>query len=473
MSPDSPLKILAIFTKLGLTSFGGPAAHLGFFREEFVARRKWLTEEKYADLIALCQFLPGPASSQVGLALGMLRGGKIGAAMAWIGFTIPSAIALILAATILTRIPESVSSGAIHGLKLVAVAVVANAVWGMAKKLCDTRTKATIAIAVVIVMILAATTWAQIGCIVAAAIAGRLLFTPRHTPPEKAPADQTPADQTSADQTTAGRASASHTLTESPQDTPPAESALATATATTQPTKTSVTQRQTRATAQPEPSQPEPLEPTPRNTTHNRPPTQTITLTTLFLGLLIALPVTAALTHSHELDMIDAYYRAGALVFGGGHVVLPLLETTTVTTGWLTNEQFLAGYGITQAVPGPLFTVATYLGYVDQHTHTPLLGAAIALLAIFLPSFLLVPAAIPIWETLRTKPTLKAALTGVNAAVVGLLLAALHNPVWTSAVKTGTDVAAIAAAWLALVTWKLPPWLVVLTGGLIGALIWR
>lgn len=464
MSPDSPLKILAIFTKLGLTSFGGPAAHLGFFREEFVARRKWLTEEKYADLIALCQFLPGPASSQVGLALGMLRGGKLGAAMAWIGFTIPSAIALILAATILTHIPETVSSGAIHGLKLVAVAVVANAVWGMAKKLCDTRTKATIAIAVVIIMILAATTWAQIGCIIAAAIAGRLLFTPRHTPPENAPAGKTPVDTT---------------LTNSTQDTQPAEPALATATASPGPAKTSVTQRQTPTTStQPEPSQsqaaqPEPDHTTPHTTTHRKIPTQTITLTTLFLGLLIALPITAALTHTHELDMIDAYYRAGALVFGGGHIVLPLLETTTVTTGWLTNEQFLAGYGITQAVPGPLFTVATYLGYVDQHTHTPILGAAIALLAIFLPSFLLVPAAIPIWETLRTKPALKAALTGVNAAVVGLLLAALHNPVWTSAVKTGTDVAAIAAAWLALVTWKLPPWLVVLTGGLIGALIWR
>lgn len=446
MTTDNPLKILSIFTKLGLTSFGGPAAHLGFFREEFVVRRKWISDEKYTDLIALCQFLPGPASSQVGLAIGLLRGGGLGAAAAWIGFTIPSVIVLVLAAALLTHIPESISNGAIHGLKLVAVAVVANAVWGMAKKLCDTKIKATIALAAVVVMLLAATSWAQIGCIIAAGIAGRLLF---------APGKDTPGG---------------------PRNTVDTKSKVgATAGATTDPTGGVTGGRSADGAPTTQPGSTDSSGSTGSSETGpgagSKIPSKSLVLLALFGGLLVGLPVLASVTSSHEVAMLDAYYRAGALVFGGGHVVLPLLESTTVASGWISREQFLAGYGVTQAVPGPLFTVAAFLGFVDGNAAAPGIGAAVALLAIFLPSFLLVPAAIPLWQQLRSKPGLRAALTGVNAAVVGLLLAALYDPVWTAAVKSAVDVAAIALAWMALVTWKLPPWLVVIVGGIAGALL--
>ena len=384
--------VFLVFLRLGLTSFGGPIAHLGYFREEFVTRRRWLGERSYADLVALCQFLPGPASSQVGMAIGLSRAGFPGALAAWAGFTLPSAIALILFALGVASWGNALPAGALHGLKVVAVAVVAQAVWGMACNLCTDSTRVTIAAVAACVTLLWPTAWGQVGMITSAAVVGWLVFKPVQD--------------------------ASH-----------------------DPLPIAVSRRQAAA------------------------------LLVLFAVLLIALPILLRIWPSQALALTDAFFRAGALVFGGGHVVLPLLQAEVVPSGWLTNETFLAGYGAAQAVPGPLFTFAAFLGASMNTAPSGWIGGLLCLVAIFIPSFLLVAGALPFWEQLRRSVRTQAALAGVNAAVVGLLLAALYQPVWTSAIFRPEDFGLALLAFVALMFWKLPPWLVVLATGLAGLLI--
>lgn len=365
-------------------------AHLGYFREEFVNRRRWLDEARYADLVALCQFLPGPASSQVGIAIGLQRGGYRGSLAAWTGFTLPSAIALTLFALGIANWGEAVPDGFLHGLKIVAVAVVAQAVWGMACNLCTDGTRITLALLAACAVLLLPNAWAQLGVIALAGVAGLLLFRPAMK------ATETPI------QPPRGRSSASLFLL-------------------------------------------------------------------LFFGLLMALPALAAATTNHWLALLDTFYRAGALVFGGGHVVLPLLQAEVVPNGWVSNDTFLAGYGAAQAVPGPLFTFSAFLGgSMGGGLSVSLASAAVCLIAVFIPSFLLVFGVMPFWDRLRANGQVQSALVGVNAAVVGLLLAALYDPVWTSAIFSPTDFALALIALVALMFWKLPPWLVVLVGGFAG-----
>ena len=381
-----------IFLRLGLTSFGGPIAHLGYFRQEFVSRRRWLSERSYAELVALCQFLPGPASSQVGIALGLSRAGYRGAAAAWAGFTLPSAIALILFALGLAYYGGALPHGALHGLKVVAVAVVAQAVWGMARNLCRGVLRVALMLSAACVVLLQPSAWAQVGVMVVAGMAGLLLFKP-----------QSSAEPDALPIAVSRRAGALWLM--------------------------------------------------------------------LFLLLLVALPLLAAWTLNPTLALVDAFYRTGALVFGGGHVVLPLLQAEVVPSHWVGNDVFLAGYGATQAVPGPLFTFAAFLGASMTHAPSGWLGGVIALLAIFAPSFLLIFGALPFWANLRSSPRTQAALAGVNTAVVGLLLAALYQPVWTSAIFNVYDVALALLALVALMVWKLPPWLVVIGCGVLGGLL--
>ncbi|PSL13462.1 chromate transporter [Marinobacterium halophilum] len=373
--------ILLIFLRLGLTSFGGPAAHLGYFREEFVNRRRWLNDQNYADLVALCQFLPGPASSQVGLALGLSRGGFKGALAAWCGFTLPSAVALILVAYGVMSPDTGLHAGIIQGLKLVAVAVVAQAVWGMGLSMCRGTAKVTLMALACCALLLAPSIWLQPLVLVMAGIAGTFLFG------------------------TAATDGHVHL-----------------------PVRVS---RRVGGV-----------------------------LLTLFTLLLAGLPLATATLSTPILELFDLFYRAGALVFGGGHVVLPLLQAETVTTGHISKDLFLAGYGAAQAVPGPLFTFAAYLGTAMQ----PLpgwTGGLIALVAIFTPSFLLVAGVLPFWNLLRQNTHIRSALVGINAAVVGLLLAALYDPIWTSSVHSTLDFALVLLAFVALQVWKLPVWLLV------------
>lgn len=389
---SSTWSVFLIFLRLGLTSFGGPIAHLGYFRDEFVMRRRWLTEHSYADLVALCQFLPGPASSQVGMALGLSRAGYSGALAAWAGFTLPSAIALILFALGISRYGDAVSPGALHGLKVVAVAVVAQAVWGMARNLCTDVLRVTIMAIAACVVLLVPSAWGQVGTIAAAGITGLMLFKPRQ--------------------------SAGH-------------------------------------------------DPLPITISHRA----GVVWLSLFFALLVGLPVLAQLLPSQTVAMVDAFYRAGSLVFGGGHVVLPLLQAEVVPSGWVGNEAFLAGYGAAQAVPGPLFTFASFLGASMNTAPSGWIGGMICLLAIFAPSFLLIVGALPFWERLRRNVRTQAALAGVNAAVVGLLLAALYQPVWMSAIFKPQDFGLALVALVALMYWKFPPWLVVLGCGVAGWLL--
>ncbi len=396
-TPDparSPWAVFLIFLRLGLTSFGGPVAHLGYFREEFVARRRWLRESSYADLVALCQFLPGPASSQVGMALGLSRAGYAGAFAAWAGFTLPSAVLLILFALGIAHYGEWLPAGALHGLKVVAVAVVAQAVWGMARTLCPDGPRISLMLVSACLVLLIPSAWAQVGVILLAGMAGLALFRPAE------------AEAHEALPIGIGRRSGSAWLA-------------------------------------------------------------------LFFALLLGLPLLAAAFPSPSLGLVDAFYRAGALVFGGGHVVLPLLQAEVVPAGLVDNDAFLAGYGAAQAVPGPLFTFAAFLGASMNSAPTGWSGGLLCLMAVFAPSFLLVAGALPFWERLRTGRRARAALMGVNAAVVGVLLAALYQPVWTSAIAGAGDFALALAALVALQVWKLPPWLVVLAcaavGGLMGA----
>jgi chromate transporter len=381
------LEVFGAFLRLGLTSFGGPVAHLGYFRAEFVGRRRWLDEAGFADIVALCQFLPGPASSQVGLSLGLLRAGLPGALCAWLGFTMPSALALMLFGYGVGRFGELGGAAWLHGLKIVAVAVVAQAVWGMAQRLAPDRKRATLAIASAVLALAIPSTLGQVAAIVLGAVSGWLFRE----------------DATLV---------AAETL---------------------------------------------PLRLDRR---------WSLAALALFMLLLLGLPVAARLTHSHALALFDSFYRAGSLIFGGGHVMLPLLQAAVVPPGWVGNDAFLAGYGAAQAVPGPLSTFAAYLGVVMGPAPHGWMGGLICLVAIFLPSFFLVIGALPFWSALRRQAAIRAALTGVNAAVVGVLLAALYRPVWVSAILAPGDFALALAAFLLLALWRTPPWLVVLLGAL-------
>jgi chromate transporter len=383
-------EVLRAFLKLGLTSFGGPIAHLGYFRTEFVERRRWLDERAYADLVALAQFLPGPASSQVGIALGQMRAGYAGALAAWLGFTMPSAIALVLFAYGIGALGDAGGSGWLHGLKVVAVAVVAQAVLAMMRTLTPDRERATLAAAAAVIVLMVPTAWAQIAAIALGAIVGIALLR---------------------------------------DGAPQAHAVL--------PVRVS------RAAG--------------------------VVMIALFFALLVGLPLLAAAVSSHAVKLVDAFYRTGSLVFGGGHVVLPLIQAEVVPPGWVSNDAFLAGYGAAQAVPGPLFTFAAYLGAVMGPEPTGWVGAGICLVAVFLPSFLLTLGALPFWDALRRQPVAQAALKGVNAAVVGLLLAALYHPVWTSGILNAGDFALAVAAFLLLVMWQVPPWAVVVLSAAGGA----
>lgn len=382
-------EVLWVALRLGVTSFGGPIAHLGYFREEYVKRRQWLDEHTYADLVALCQFLPGPASSQVGIAIGINRAGLLGGIAAWLGFTMPSAIALILFAYGLTAVDDVSGAGWLHGLKVVAVPVVALAVWGMARSLTPDRSRMTLAVLAAAGVLFWHNAVAQVAVIVVAGLLGAFIL--------------------------------------------PEQAALP--------------------------------------TTHRCPISRWIGAITLLLfgGLLILLPVAAGVFGGQPLAVFDSFYRAGSLVFGGGHVVLPLLQAEVVPPGWVNNDTFIAGYGAAQAVPGPLFTFSAYLGAAMEGTLNRALAGMFTLVAIFLPSFLLVVGALPFWDGLRSLMVFRRALAGINAAVVGILLAALYDPVWTVAIKAPGDFALGLGALLLLAFWKWPPWMVVVLSALGGA----
>jgi chromate transporter len=386
----SALEVLGASTKLGLTSFGGPLAHLGYFRDEYVVRRRWLDEQSYADLVALCQFLPGPASSQVGIAMGILRAGLPGAVAAWLGFTLPSAVALTLFAFGVQGVGAT-DAGWLHGLMVVAVAVVAQAVWGMARTLAPDRDRGTIAALAAILILALPTALSQVGVIVLAGLIGWRFLPAPAVPPSA----------------------------------------------------------------------------------HAVPVSRRVGVAAwvLFAALLVGLPLLRQASPSQGLAVFDSFFRVGSLVFGGGHVVLPLLQAEVVPPGWVTNEQFLAGYGAAQAVPGPLFTFSAYLGAAMVQPPNGWAGAALALVAMFLPSFFLVVGALPFWGSLRSVPAFQSALRGINAAVVGLLLAALYRPVWSSAIGNAADFSLAVACLALLALWRTPPWVVVVFGAVAGAAI--
>lgn len=376
------LEVLTVFTRLGLTSFGGPTAHLGYFHAELITRRKWLSEQEYADLIALCQFLPGPASSQVGIGLGHRRAGIAGALAAWLGFTLPSALVLVIFALLMTGTGDIGSARWLPGLKIVAVPVVAHAIRGMAGKLTPDRLRLTLALIAAAVALLLPGTGGQLGVIIAGALFGLLLLR-----------DYSAVSQARSETRLSRRWGA---------------------------------------------------------------------LLMVFAALLLGLPVLRQATESQGVAVADSFYRTGSLVFGGGHVVLPLLQAEVVPTGWLDDETFIVGYGAAQAVPGPLFTVAAYLGAAMAPGVTGVWLGTLALIAIFVPSFLLLLGVLPFWDRLRGQPLVQAALRGVNAAVVGLLLAALYDPVWTSAILGPVEFALALVGFLLLAVWRWPAWLVVI-----------
>jgi chromate transporter len=394
-SSGSAGEVFAVFLRLGLTSFGGPIAHLGYFHEEFVVRRRWLDERIYVDLVALSQFLPGPASSKVGIAIGLSRAGYLGALAAWCGFTLPSAIALVLFGYGVDALGGVLHSGWLHGLMVAAVAVVAQAVLSMMGSLTPDRERATLAVVAAVLVSALPSSVGQVAAIVLGGIAGMIWL--RGEPP------------------------ADHVGLPHPVSRGAAVAAIV-----------------------------------------------------AFFALLIGLPLASADISSHALRLFDAFYRAGSLVFGGGHVVLPLLQAAVVPPGWVGNDTFLAGYGAAQAVPGPLFTFSAYLGTVMTPAPNGWRGATLCLVAMFLPAFLLVIGPLPFWDALRRKAWAQAMLRGVNAAVVGLLLSALYHPVWTSAITGTGDFLLGAAAFLLLFLWKAPPWLVVAfcaLGGEVQALL--
>jgi chromate transporter len=388
----SALEVLRVFLKLGVSSFGGPIAHIGYFREEFVVRRRWLDERAFVDLVALCQFLPGPASSQVGFSIGLMRAGYRGALAAWTGFTLPSAIVLVLFAYGAGALTGPIGAGLLHGLQLVAVAIVAQAVWGMARTLCPDRERASIAVVAALIVLLSSSAIAQIVAIGLGGVAG--LWLCRGAPP------------TTVDHMTI---------------------------------------------------------PVSRNVG--------LAALTAFFVLLFGLAVVQRLENSQGLALFDAFYRSGALVFGGGHVVLPLLREAFVAPGWVSDDTFLAGYGAAQAIPGPLFTFAAYLGAVVRPAPHGIAGAALGLFGIFLPGILILLAALPFWDTLRKRAGAQAAMRGVNASVVGLLGAALYNPVWTSSVRTPGDFGVALIGFALLTAWRAPPLLIVVIGALGGIVL--
>lgn len=383
----SLIEIFLVSTRLGLTSFGGPTAHLGYFHEEYVRRRKWMDEKSYADLVALCQFLPGPSSSQVGIGIGIMRAGIVGGITSFIGFTFPSVVALIAFALLMTGFGVG-NAGWIHGLKIVAVAIVAHAIIGMAKSLTPDLKRKAIAILALLVTILWQTAFSQVGVILIAAFIGFLLLK--------------------------------------------------------QENEGGVVQPRFPVSKQ----------------------VGAICLV-VFVGLLVVLPLLKEITGSYWVAMFDSFYRSGSFVFGGGHVVLPLLEKEFVPTGWMSEEAFLAGYGVTQAVPGPLFTFAAYLGTVMNGWQ----GGVVATVAIFLPAFLLVIGALPFWDQLRNHPKITGAIMGMNAAVIGILIAALYSPIWMSSILEVKDFALAVVLFSMLAYWKLPPWIVVVTGAVLGLVL--
>lgn len=371
------------FLKLGLTSFGGPIAHLGYFRSELVLRRKWIDEAGYADIVALCQFLPGPASSQVGFALGLLRGGLKGGLAAWLGFTLPSALLLLAFASVAGSADGPVGLSLLHGLKLVAVSVVAQALLGMARTLTPDRSRAGIAVTAATLVTLISSGIGQLAAIALGAGLGLLLCRSEH-----------PAERSHLPFRVSAKTGAACLLG--------------------------------------------------------------------FVILLAILPLVATTLHWRSVTLFDAFFRSGALVFGGGHVVLPLLQAEVVQTGWVSADRFLAGYGAAQAVPGPLFTFAAYLGSQVAIPPNGVLGGLIALVAIFMPGLLLLIGVLPFWNMIRRRPMVQAAMRGTNAAVVGILGAAFYNPVWTSGVLRPMDFLVVLAGFVALTSWRLPPWIVVL-----------
>jgi len=403
----SPIEVLRAFLKLGLISFGGPIAHVGYFRAEFVTRRGWLDDATYSDLVALCQFLPGPASSQVGFSIGLMRAGYLGALAAWTGFTMPSACALVLFAYGAHALTGPAGVGLLHGLKLVAVSIVAQAVLGMARTLCTDPQRACIAALTAVLMLYASagSSVTAIGAIVLGGVAGLLVC--------RSTSALTPAP----------------TPRPTPTPTPTSPHAL--------PAAIGISRRVAFASL------------------------------TAFTLLLVGLPVYCRIGAPRGVELFAAFYRAGALVFGGGHVVLPLLRDAFVTPGWVSEDTFLAGYGAAQAVPGPLFTFAAYLGTVVETTHR-MTGAALGLLGIFLPGMLILMGTLPFWETLRTRPGAQAAMRGINAAVVGILGAALYDPLWTSSVQSLRDVGVALIGFALLTRWHVRPLLVVIFAALAG-----
>ena len=381
--------IFLAFLRLGLTSFGGPVAHIGYFRDAFVVRRAWMDERRYADLVALCQTLPGPTSSQVGIGIGLERGGLGGSLAAWLGFTAPSAIVMIALGYGVVAFDEAIPAGVLRGLGAVVLAVVAQAVWGMGRTLCPDPLRATLAVLAAAVVLGMPGPAAQLAVIAGGALIGFLFLR--------------------------------------------AESVAASSAVRTVPVTW-----------------------------------VTVAALVLFFALLALLPLLSSIWPSQVLALVDSFYRSGSLVFGGGHVVLPLLEAGVLAPGRVSQDAFLAGYGAAQAMPGPLFTFAAYLGTVMEAPPRGWQGGVICLFAIFAPSFLLVIGTLPLWDALRRIESARRAMLGINACVVGLLLGALYDPVWTVGVRSGGDFVLAIAALVLLVSWRLPPWLVVILGAIAG-----
>ncbi len=384
------LEVLLVFLKLGVSAFGGPVAHIGYFRAEFVARRRWLDEQSFSNLVALCQFLPGPGSSQIGFSIGLLRAGYLGGLAAWAGFTLPSAIALVLFAHGAHALHGSIGMGVLHGLRLVAVAVVAQAVLGMARSMCPDWQRGSIAIVAALLLVFNNSSTAQIGALLLGGAAG--LWLCRNAPPADASGVAVPISRTVA-----------------------------------------------------------------------------VASLAIYLALLIGLPLAQGLGPPARLALFGAFYRSGALVFGGGHVVLPLLHDAFVLPGWVSNDAFLAGYGATQAVPGPLFTFAAYLGALTEPAAGGLAGAALGLIGIFLPGLLILIASLPFWDSLRRNTRAQSLMRGLNAAVVGLLAAILYHPLWSTSVHTLGDLTVVLIGFTLLVAWRAPPLLIVIISALGGA----